>query len=412
MESLALETSGPSPLHDLGISRADHGEDSFRPSIIRTDTTLTQLEDAIGLSAPVSPVTPTEESHIRAASMTSIPLSDASSDYSRLSAEQIEDALATPKPRLPRHLRRPSSLEILQNAAPAWATPDEGKSSVEYGFAEAVSIRSNSTTTSVSIVPARTTSIMSPVDFAQTRRESTSSGSSREVNWAELDANEESSKTDVADAGEDESTAFLLARLEQENAMLTSDPKSAVQSVKSRGRSYSRPPSIHHLRNLVENPAPSIRYSLAPSEQLPEEPPPMTELEFWAALVQDYPQTAARLPTLTTTKIRAGIPPPLRGVVWLSIAGARDRNLEEEYETLLTQKSPFEGAINKDIGRSFPGVEMFMDPEGEGQKMLGRVLKCFSLHDKDIGYCQGLGFLVGPLLMQMGEREAFCVLVR
>jgi hypothetical protein len=158
----------------------------------------------------------------------------------------------------------------------------------------------------------------------------------------------------------------------------------------------------------------SVRYSISQEleEQLPEDPPPMTELEFWAALVQDYPSTASRLPTLTTTKIRAGIPPPLRGVVWTSMAGARDKTLDEAFEKLQNEKSSYEGIINKDVGRSFPGVELFRDAEGEGQKMLGRVLKCFSLHDKDIGYCQGLGFLVGPLLMNMGEKDAFCVLVR
>ena len=138
----------------------------------------------------------------------------------------------------------------------------------------------------------------------------------------------------------------------------------------------------------------------------------MTELEFWAALVADYPQTAQRLPTLTSNKIRGGIPPPLRGVVWISIAGARDRLLEDEYDRLCGESSPYENLIGKDIGRSFPGVEMFRDPEGEGQQMLGKVLKCFSLYDNKIGYCQGLGFVVGPLLMHMADKEAFCVLVR
>ncbi|KAF2216816.1 hypothetical protein CERZMDRAFT_31981 [Cercospora zeae-maydis SCOH1-5] len=170
------------------------------------------------------------------------------------------------------------------------------------------------------------------------------------------------------------------------------------------------------LKKLVSaSDAPSIRYSLAPDTGFPHSPPetpPMTELEFWVALVQDYPSTATRLPTLTTTKIRSGVPPPLRGVVWSSMAGARDHDLEDAYERLLHEKSSYEGIINKDVGRSFPGVELFRDADGEGQKMLGRVLKCFSLHDKDIGYCQGLGFLVGPLLMNMGERDAFCVLVR
>lgn len=138
----------------------------------------------------------------------------------------------------------------------------------------------------------------------------------------------------------------------------------------------------------------------------------MTDLEFYAALVKDYEQTAARLPTLLSNKIRKGIPPPLRGVVWQSISGARDVALEEEFERLSGETSPFEGIIGKDLGRSFPGVEMFRDADGEGQRMLGRVLRCYSVYDPEIGYCQGLAFLVGPLLMHMPDRQAFCVLVR
>lgn len=138
----------------------------------------------------------------------------------------------------------------------------------------------------------------------------------------------------------------------------------------------------------------------------------MTELEFWSALVSNYPQTAQRLPTLTSNKIRNGVPSPLRGVVWISIAGARDAFLEDEYDRLCGESSPYEKLIGKDIGRSYPGVNMFRDPDGEGQKMLGKVLNAFSLWDQEIGYCQGLGFVVGPLLMHMGDKEAFCVLLR
>lgn len=138
----------------------------------------------------------------------------------------------------------------------------------------------------------------------------------------------------------------------------------------------------------------------------------MTELEFWAALVSNYSHTAQRLPTLTSNKIRAGVPPPLRGVVWSSIAGARDQLLEDEYDRLSTETSPYENLIGKDIGRSFPNVNMFKDPTGEGQQMLAKVLRAFSIYDQKIGYCQGLGFVVGPLLMHLADREAFCVLVR
>jgi len=86
--------------------------------------------------------------------------------------------------------------------------------------------------------------------------------------------------------------------------------------------------------------------------------------------------------------------------------------LHSEYQRLSTESSPYDALIGKDVGRSFPNVDMFREKDGEGQRMLGNVLKAFSLYDEEIGYCQGLGFVVGPLLMHMSESEAFCVLVR
>ncbi|CAG8971261.1 hypothetical protein HYALB_00001427 [Hymenoscyphus albidus] len=262
---------------------------------------------------------------------------------------------------------------------------------------------------------------MSPVDLGyQTFQDgvakrdsdlSEESEESEEVNWEELEKTEEK---EPRSESSDDSTALLLARLEQENNNLVSNPKSGITKVQvvekepdnRKTRRQTRPPSMQHLKRLVNGPTPAaLRYSMLP-------PPPMTDLEFYAALVQDYSRTAQYLPTLLSKKIRSGVPPPLRGVVWQSMSGARDALLEEEFDRLCGESSPYEGIIGKDLGRSFPGVEMFRDPEGDGQRMLGRVLKCFSLYDHKIGYCQGLGFIVGPLLMHMGEKQAFCVLVR
>ncbi|KAK7403119.1 hypothetical protein QQX98_011109 [Neonectria punicea] len=236
-----------------------------------------------------------------------------------------------------------------------------------------------------------------------------SSDDQEEVNWEQLERTEDEQ---TKDEETDNSTALLLARLEQENAKLATNPKSVkVQgvdraTVERSAVSKPRPPSMAQLRQMVQGPTPpALRYSMLP-------PPPMTDLEFYAALVKDYQQTAARLPTLLSNKIRKGIPPPLRGVVWQSMSGARDSALEEQYDRLSGESSPYEVIIGKDLGRSFPGVDMFRDPEGDGQRMLGRVLKCFSLYDTKIGYCQGLAFLVGPLLMHMPDKQAFCVLVR
>jgi hypothetical protein len=412
----ALSDNGSLQRQSLNIDTTLATKQEEKHDTVAETVTAPITEELEELSPPQTPTTP-DNVRISNASMTSVPLSETDMSYDHLSAEQVEDFLATPRNNGSRHVRRPSSLEILQNSwdpvrqstlfdANVPLTPDLSQQ-------ETMGSEQNDIAGTQDRVSAGKKSIASSI--ASTTRESQSSeDETNEVDWKQLERHEwqEKSDKDIPEGAEDDSTAFLLARLEQENAILTSDPKAATHKHTKRARGKSRPPSMAQLRKLVtQTDMPSIRYSLAPQMEL-EEPPPMTELEFWTALVQDYPSTAARLPTLTTSKIRAGIPPPLRGVVWASMAGARDRSLEDSFDRLLDEKSPYEGIINKDVGRSFPGVDLFRDAGGEGQKMLGRVLKCFSLHDKEIGYCQGLGFLVGPLLMNMGEREAFCTLVR
>ncbi|TKA74111.1 hypothetical protein B0A55_07083 [Friedmanniomyces simplex] len=429
-ESSSSEHAQPPTPFDTFESAGTVHERTNSPSVQSSTDTETTIERSSSPSpeytpsppetpiAPVSPLTHTEAS-VRTStyrdSMASIALSESSLDYDHLSPEAVEQALATPRVRASRHMRKPSSLEILQNMWAGDARPQlERQNTLFDAMKDEPSPTPIETEGNVwgdmkpkSQLKApeagkwhkRTTSLNAP----RWTPDSPSSDDQVELDWQQLDKEEEWEKEDrdLPAGAEDESTAFLLARLEQENAKITSFSSSVASMISDRN-------------------APSIRYSLAlsPDTDFPAaattipDPPPMTELEFWAALVQDYPSTAVRLPTLTTTKIRAGIPPPLRGVVWQSMAGARDTSLEEAFDRLQHEQSPYEGIINKDVGRSFPGVELFRDAEGEGQKMLGRVLKCFSLHDTDIGYCQGLGFLVGPLLMNMGEREAFCVLVR
>lgn len=134
----------------------------------------------------------------------------------------------------------------------------------------------------------------------------------------------------------------------------------------------------------MDNPDPAtLRYSMLPS------PPPLTDLDFYAALVNDYPRTAMKLPFLLSKKVRGGIPPPLRGVIWISMSGARASDLENIYDRLQGESSPYEHLIGKDLGRTFPSVDIFSTTDGDGQRMLGRVLKAFSVYDPQIGYCQG-----------------------
>lgn len=58
-------------------------------------------------------------------------------------------------------------------------------------------------------------------------------------------------------------------------------------------------------------------------------------------------------------------------------------------------------------GRTFPSHPYFAAQLGHGQLCLFNILKAYSLLDEEVGYCQGLSFVAGILLMHMKETEAF-----
>lgn len=61
--------------------------------------------------------------------------------------------------------------------------------------------------------------------------------------------------------------------------------------------------------------------------------------------------------------------------------------------------------IHRDINRTFPEHPMFSD--NEGQQRLFRLLKAYAVADPEVGYCQGMAFSAGILLMYMPEEPAF-----
>ena len=57
--------------------------------------------------------------------------------------------------------------------------------------------------------------------------------------------------------------------------------------------------------------------------------------------------------------------------------------------------------IRRDIARTYPEHDFFKEKDGLGQESLFNVMKAYSLHDREVGYCQGSAFIVGLLLMQV-----------
>lgn len=120
----------------------------------------------------------------------------------------------------------------------------------------------------------------------------------------------------------------------------------------------------------------------------------------------------------------AGIPAPLRGKVWQELCGAADpavggaRSARPDgysYMQLVAQRSPAEDQILKDVPRTLPQHPQFAkrsDRGARGQATLFNVVRAFSLHDDEVGYCQGITSLAAMLLLanSMDEEAAFSTL--
>lgn len=113
--------------------------------------------------------------------------------------------------------------------------------------------------------------------------------------------------------------------------------------------------------------------------------------------------------------VRAGVPRHRRGEVWLLLAEQyqlRSSPVAEvdssmTYEQLLNQLTTHQHAILIDLGRTFPSHPFYRDSLGAGQLSLYNLLKAYSLLDPQVGYCQGLSFVSGVLLLHMTEEQAF-----
>ena len=68
------------------------------------------------------------------------------------------------------------------------------------------------------------------------------------------------------------------------------------------------------------------------------------------------------------------------------------------------QESSCESVILRDINRTFPAHDFFKETGGLGQDSLYRISKAYAVYDEEVGYCQGLSFLVASLLLHVRFR--------
>lgn len=122
-------------------------------------------------------------------------------------------------------------------------------------------------------------------------------------------------------------------------------------------------------------------------------------LDFWSFVIQDLGDVIEnQTDNLRYHLTKGGIPSPIRGLVWQMISKSRDL-VETNYKQLLGYSSPFEKQITRDLTRTFPTHPYFM--QESGRRALFNVAKAYSLFDQEVGYCQGLAFIIGCLLLHV-----------
>uniref|UniRef100_A0A8U8BWM0 Uncharacterized protein n=1 Tax=Geospiza parvula TaxID=87175 RepID=A0A8U8BWM0_GEOPR len=185
----------------------------------------------------------------------------------------------------------------------------------------------------------------------------------------------------------------LLAKLEEQNRLLEADSKSMRSVNGSRRNSGS---------SLVSSSSASSNLS-----HLEED-----TWILWGRIVNEWDEWRKKKEKLLKELIRKGIPHHFRAIVWQLLCSAAELPLKAQYSELLRMSSPCERLIRRDIARTYPEHDFFKGQDSLGQEVLFNVMKAYSLVDREVGYCQGSAFIVGLLLMQMPEEEAFSVFVR
>ncbi|KAK2901184.1 hypothetical protein Q8A67_009299 [Cirrhinus molitorella] len=173
----------------------------------------------------------------------------------------------------------------------------------------------------------------------------------------------------------------LLAKLEEQNRLLETDSK-----------------SLCSVNGVLQSPTSPKSFSF--------------EDDIWGNLIKEWDDWRKRKVGQIKVLIRRGVPAHLRPIVWQLLCDPQNVVVQQKYSDLLKSSSPSEPLILRDLTRILTQHQLFHNKVATYQKSLFNVLKAYSILDREIGYCQGSVFIVGLLLTQMAEEEAFYIFVR
>mmetsp|Transcript_12822 Transcript_12822/g.35490 ORF Transcript_12822/g.35490 Transcript_12822/m.35490 type:complete len:492 (-) Transcript_12822:87-1562(-) len=164
----------------------------------------------------------------------------------------------------------------------------------------------------------------------------------------------------------------------------------------------------------------------APEEPLPDPPPQRPaggatceavehevsagELSKWNEMIETgISQYMHTHPDRFHRRVRRGIPQRFRWQVWKAAVRLQDFEVPKDYHSLSTRENPWTPCIEIDISRTFPELKSF---DASQQQRLLRILNAYASHNPNVGYCQGMNYVAGLLLLVSDcEEESFAVLV-
>ena len=134
--------------------------------------------------------------------------------------------------------------------------------------------------------------------------------------------------------------------------------------------------------------------------------------EKWRYMIEHIDVYKSKKKNKLKERTRKGIPDSLRSQIWQLFGGIDKYNKNNIFENIEKEKldQDTEITIIKDLDRTFPGCSLFTDKYGGGQRKLFKVLSNYSKFNKEVGYVQGMGYLVALFLIYMDEKSSFYLL--
>ena len=163
------------------------------------------------------------------------------------------------------------------------------------------------------------------------------------------------------------------------------------------------------LQRLVALPVPSALKTWEKEEALDE----AGRVQKWSSALSECPESLVSLckdqPGLFKELVEAGVPSDLRWEVWKAALGGLRCGQGGQYQELLQKHSGWEPLIEKDSARTF--LVLSVDDMGRHAHCLQNICKAYANLNPEIGYCQGMNFIVGLLLLVSdgAEEETFWV---